>query len=170
MLLPESHAPGAGPSVAPPQALGSPCLALHISQATHTGPHHCCLAVSLTFWGLKLLSLFCFDFQSRGGVFIFLSKWETLLCRQAPSKSVLLKQNKRKTFSLIENLSRVPGTGGWGCSASILLSQFVKSEGKLVPLSYRCAPVTYLSLFTEFQGTCFNRCMLAARMWVCVFP
>ena len=58
-----------------------PCSGPHqISQAGHTGQHHCCLAVSLTFSGLKQLGLFCFDFQSGGGVFIFLSKWETLLC------------------------------------------------------------------------------------------
>jgi hypothetical protein len=53
------------------------------------------LAVSLTFSGLKQLGLFCFDFQSSGEVFIFLSKWETLLGMQAPSKSVFLKQKKQ---------------------------------------------------------------------------
>jgi hypothetical protein len=49
----------------------------------------------LTFSGLKQLGLFCFDFQSSGEVFIFLSKWETLLGMQAPSKSVFLKQKKQ---------------------------------------------------------------------------
>ena len=99
VLLHESQALDARPSVAffPLFPHSGPfCLTLKISQAGDSGQHHCCLAVSLTSSGLKQLGLFCFDFQSSGRVFIFLSKWETLLCMRAPSKSVFLKQTSQK--------------------------------------------------------------------------
>lgn len=117
----------------PYSALGPSHLSLQISQAGHTGQHHCCLAVSLTFSGLKQLGLFCFDFQPSGGVFIFLSEWETLLRMPAPSKSVFLKRNKTKQkIQLNLEPIQIPLRE----SARVLSSQFVKSEGKIVPVSY----------------------------------
>lgn len=117
----------------PHPVLGPSHLALHISQAGHTGQHHCCLAVSLTFSGLKQLGLFCFDFQSSGGVFIFLSKWETLLGMPAPSKSVFLKRNKTKQKI---QLNLGPIQSPLRESARVLFSHFMQSEGKIVPVSY----------------------------------
>ena len=146
-----------------PPAPGPFCLTLQISQPVHTGQRPHCLAVSLTFSGLKQLGLFCFDFQSGGGVFIFLSKWETLPCMWAPSKSVFLKQKIQLNLEPIQ----IP----LGASARVLLSQFVKSEGKIMPLSY-CWDVSsesVVSFLCEFDGTCFSS-MPTAGTWFHVFP
>lgn len=164
MLLCESQALDAGLSMA---FTPTPALALPASHYRFLRP--VTLFSTTVVWQLHRLSqvlrcwAYCFDFQSVGGVFVFLSKWETLLCMQAASKSVLLKQ---KTQLNLEPIQIPLG----GLPVRVLLSHFGNQKAKLClfPAVEVQGGFCLLSLWISWN--LFPLLLPAAGTWVCMFP